>query len=112
MRPLPLPSALHACTGWLPTPRGVCCEDVTPYLSLPFLGPLVGALLVLLLLAIPSPAQHQIVGLLEGLLWLQPLPPDGYCAAMGAKQEAKEAAAGSSTRCCPSRSPTRDESFG
>ena len=76
----------------------MCCEDVTPYLRVPFLGPLVGALLVLLLLAIPSPAQHQIVGLLEGLLWLQPLPPDGYCAAMGAKQEAKEVAAGSSTQ--------------
>ena len=76
----------------------MCCKDVTPYLSVPFLGPLVGALLVLVLLAIPSPAQHQIIGLLEGLLWLQQLPPADYCAAMGAKQEAKEAAAGSSTQ--------------
>ena len=65
---------------------------------MPVLGPLFGALLVLLLLAIPSPPQHQIIGLLEEVLWLRQMPPDGYCEAMGAKQDAREAAAGGSTQ--------------
>ena len=81
-RPLPLPNQLHACTSWLRLRgfignSGTCCDDVTPYLSVPVLGPLVGALLVLLLLAIPSPPQHQIMGLLEVLLpslYSSPLP--------------------------------------
>ena len=53
-RPLPLPHQLHACTSWLRLrgvigPSGTCCVDVTPYLSVPTLGPLVGALLTLTL---------------------------------------------------------------
>jgi hypothetical protein len=43
----------------------------------------------------PTPTPNQ------ELLWLRQMPPDGYCKAMGAKQDAKEAeeaAAGGSTQ--------------